>query len=124
MAGPTILLVDDEPLVRQFVGLLLKNAGYHVLEAGGPAEALMAFNACDADLLLTDVIMPGMSGTELAAQLKRDRPDLPVLFISGYCQDFAGDMQGHLCIQKPFHPQTLLAQVRAALVPPRLETRP
>jgi PAS domain S-box-containing protein len=84
--GQRILVVEDEDGVRDIVCRILKKAGYDVRASGDPQEALkmcLDFNL-HVDALLSDVIMPGMSGTQLAAELRRTRPGLPVLFMSGY----------------------------------------
>jgi PAS domain S-box-containing protein len=84
--GQRILVVEDEDGVRDIVGRILKKAGYDVHASGDPQEALkMCLDGnLHVDALLSDVIMPGMSGTQLAAELRRTRPGLPVLFMSGY----------------------------------------
>src|SRR6266540_5639138 len=87
----TILLVEDEAPVRAVTRQLLERNGYTVLEASdGPAALALVDGAAVSrhiDLLLTDVIMPGMSGRELADKLKARRPNLGVLFMSGYTDD-------------------------------------
>jgi PAS domain S-box-containing protein len=85
-AGESVLLVEDEDAVREVVLRILTRSGYRVREVGSPLEALRIF-ANDAehfDVLLTDIVMPGMSGTQLASRLREMRPSLPVLFMSGY----------------------------------------
>jgi signal transduction histidine kinase len=118
----TVLLVEDEPGVRSFVGIVLGRFGYHVIEAATAEAALTLLEhiARPIHLLLTDVILPGMSGRELAVQLGRDRPHLGVLFMSGY-SDFGSqaaqsplDPGVHL-IEKPFTAQALLVKVREVL---------
>ena len=79
-----ILLVEDDDLVRAFALRLLRNKGYEVLETGNPEEALEIARGEQFDLLVSDVVMPGMSGVELAEELGRERPGLRVLFLSGY----------------------------------------
>ncbi|BCY10593.1 hypothetical protein L3i22_056810 [Actinoplanes sp. L3-i22] len=115
--GRRILVVEDEEQVRDIVCRLLRKAGYQVFSAPHPAEALrMCRNDGLAfDVLLTDVIMPGMSGTQLAAELRADRPGLPVLFMSGYTsgpapggQELPADAP---LIRKPFESKTLLDEV-------------
>lgn len=81
LATRTVLLVDDEQDVRNVLALLLRRAGYCVLEAAGPGEALRL--AGEADLLLTDLTLREGSGTDLAERLTAERPGLPVLFMSG-----------------------------------------
>jgi hypothetical protein len=87
--GETVLLVEDDPDVRELVGLMLRGSGYLSTVASSPAAALdlLARDAVAPDLLLTDVVMPGMTGIELAERLRRTRPALPVLLISGHTAD-------------------------------------
>ena len=118
----TILVVEDEPAVRVLTRSVLERAGYRVIEAANGAEGLRAWNDWNGriDLALTDVVMPeGMSGRELAEQLQALRPDLRVIFMSGYSTDFAGrelalkDHQSFL--QKPATPKEMLEAVRRSL---------
>ncbi|MEU4160556.1 PAS domain S-box protein [Actinoplanes sp. NPDC026670] len=115
--GRRILVVEDEEAVRDIVRRLLSKAGYQVFAAPHPAEALRMCHedALEFDVLLSDVIMPGMSGTQLAAELRRDRPDLPVLFMSGYTSGPAPGGQelptDAPLIRKPFEKQTLLTEL-------------
>jgi PAS domain S-box-containing protein len=118
----TVLLVEDEPSVRDLAYRLLKQQGYRVLEAAHGEEALRLAQETAEEkihLLLTDVVLPQMSGKELADQLKISRPDLKVLFTSGYT-DFAVLHHGVLnsgthFLQKPFSLKTLSQKVREAL---------
>ena len=86
---PTVLVVDDDLAVRRVACKALRRAGYRVVEAGTGAEALEVSRARDGgiDLLLTDVVMPGMNGRELSERLHAEYPDLPVLFMSAYAED-------------------------------------
>jgi signal transduction histidine kinase/ActR/RegA family two-component response regulator len=118
----TVLLVEDEPSVRDLANRLLKQQGYRVLEAANGEEALRLAQETAGErihLLLTDVVLPQMSGKELADQLKTFRPDLKVLYTSGYT-DFAVVHHGVLnsgthFLQKPFSLKTLSQKVREAL---------
>jgi CheY-like chemotaxis protein len=117
----TVLLVEDEELVRMMLVEVLKSAGYIVLDArhGADALALSAKYEEPIDLLVTDVTMPGFSGVELARRLGEARPTLRVLFISGY-SDLEASQWGKLnqpvqFLQKPFHPDAFLAKVRQVL---------
>jgi two-component system, cell cycle sensor histidine kinase and response regulator CckA len=117
----TILLVEDETSLRKLARTTLENAGYRVLEAPDAPHAIeISANASSSvDLLLTDVIMPGMSGGDLAKKLSRERPQMPVLFMSGYT-DGAIEMQGNLkpglvVLRKPFTRDTLLRTVEDAM---------
>jgi PAS domain S-box-containing protein len=117
----TILVVEDEEALRELTACVLEESGYKVLEAAGIAEALAIAgqNETRVDLLLTDVVMPGMSGTELAKRLVGMRPDLRVLYMSGYADDVivnrGGPDQGVELIQKPFTRRTLLTRIRKML---------
>ena len=117
----TILLVDDTDMVRRLARDVLSGAGYHVLEAGGADEAMqVAGNQPDPiHLLVTDVVMPGRNGIELADRLRTTHGELPVLYISGYT-DMAIVRDGLLSqdvafLQKPFTPDDLLRKVRQVL---------
>jgi len=119
----TILVVEDEAPVRAVTRQLLERNGYTVLEAPDGAAALALVDGAAGgrhiDLLLTDVIMPGMSGRELAAQLNARRPNLRVLFMSGYTDDAVvrhGMLEPGLAyLEKPFRPMALLRKVRSVL---------
>jgi PAS domain S-box-containing protein len=117
----TILLVEDQDEVRAVTRAVLSRHGYTVLEANGGEGALQIALDHDVsiDLLLTDVIMPGMSGGDLARRILADRPRLPVLFASGYTDDAImhhGVLEsGVFFIQKPFTPESLLRKAREVL---------
>jgi PAS domain S-box-containing protein len=118
--GETVLLVEDEEGVRKFIRAMLERQGYRVLEAGDSDAALrIAADESQAlDMLLTDVIMPKENGPEMAAKVAELRPELPVLYMSGYTdrairlQDQIG---GANFIQKPFTPAALGAKIREML---------
>jgi PAS domain S-box-containing protein len=120
-AGERVLLVEDAEPVRTLVTRLLEDAGYQVIAAGGGAEALARPELAggDVDLLLTDVVMPEMSGRELADRVRERLRDLPVLYMSGYAGDVLrrhGVMTtGSGYVEKPFEARTLLLAVRRAL---------
>lgn len=117
----TILLVEDEPSVRMLVRDELRKLGYRVVEAKNGVEAclLATQQAGPFQLLLTDVVMPGMGGRELAQHLSVIKPDLRTLFISGYMDDIgimAGQEEGTSSfLQKPFTPEVLARAVRNLL---------
>jgi PAS domain S-box-containing protein len=123
-AAGTILLVEDEELVRRTAVRMLESLGYHVLAAAAPADALALAREPSRriDLLLTDVVMPGMKGPELARQLATLRPGLRVLFMSGYTANAAltrGGADGaDGFLQKPFTRADLSARVAEALGTP------
>ncbi|MFL6210579.1 MAG: GAF domain-containing protein [Pyrinomonadaceae bacterium] len=117
----SILLVEDEQMVRQFTRNVLEMLGYTVLEAanGDEAVSLSKAHKCKLDLLLTDVVMPGMSARQLAAQVKVSHPEMAVLYMSGYTDDAIvhhGVLeQGTEFLEKPFTPDGLACKVRAVL---------
>ena len=117
----TILVVEDEPSVRTLVRDELRKLGYRVVEAKNGVEAclLATQQAGSLQLLLTDVVMPGMGGRELAQHLSVIKPDLRTLFISGYMDDvgiMAGQEEGTSSfLQKPFTPEVLARAVRNLL---------
>ncbi|CAN5172889.1 hypothetical protein BH24GEM2_BH24GEM2_11070 [soil metagenome] len=124
----TILLVEDEEQVRRFAGRVLRRMGYTVREASGGEEALRLLGGEDAppDLLLTDLVMPGMSGRELAEAMTGQHPSIPVLYMSGYTEDAVVQRgvreESVEFIQKPFSPDDLARRVREVLDRP--ESRP
>ena len=113
----TILLVEDEPFVRSFVGSVLRRTGYTVLEAGVPAEAIRLFESHDGpvDLVVTDVVMPDMQGPALVARLTELKSSLRVLYMSAYTSDSAPVTLSGAFIQKPFTPAALAQRVRHLL---------
>jgi two-component system cell cycle sensor histidine kinase/response regulator CckA len=117
----TILLVEDEVIVRDLVRSVLQATGYTVLEAANGEQALRLTNEHHGPihLLLADVVLPGMSGIEVAERLNSMRRGLHVLYMSGYAQDtierYGVPVRECVFLQKPFTPTTLLRQVRAAL---------
>src|ERR1017187_7543140 len=120
----TILLAEDEPSLRQLMARVLRTQGYTVLEAadGHEALALAQANGAKIQLLLTDVIMPGLSGKTLAEWLGQVNPAVRVLFISGYINNNAVrdamSKPGTFFLQKPFNPLNLTKKVREAIEAP------
>jgi signal transduction histidine kinase len=119
--GETVLVVEDEPVVRQLTRVALEDSGYKVMEAEDGAEALdlLARTNGQVDLVLSDVVMPRMGGKALDEALRSHRPDLPLLFMSGYPGQEVAE-RGLLdplasFIQKPFSPQELVLKVRGLL---------
>jgi len=117
----TLLLVEDEEMVRQLVARILRDLGYEVFETSSGDEALAFSDSLDReiDLLVTDVVMPGMSGSELAKVLTERRPTTRVLFMSGYTDEAIvhhGVLDGVAeFIGKPFTPQELAHKIRGVL---------
>ncbi len=119
--GETVLLVEDEGAVRDLVATALQDRGYTLLTAADAEEALELdrIHAGPIDLLITDVVMRGMRGPELARRIRERRPELPVLFMSGYPDDalnVGGDLDsGTAFLQKPFRVRALGAKVAEVL---------
>ncbi len=115
----TVLVVEDEDALRDVVRRILSRNGYVVLAcANGPeAIALVESHTGVIDLLLTDVIMPQMLGTEVATRIQEFRPGLPVLYMSGYARPVLGPTLGEetVLLEKPFSEQLLLIKVRGVL---------
>jgi two-component system cell cycle sensor histidine kinase/response regulator CckA len=119
--GETLLVVEDEAPLRDVAGRILSGAGYHVLTADGGVRALelAALHEGRIDLLLSDVVMPGMLGKELAERLVHARPDTRVLYMSGYAQPVLASQgtlePGVALLEKPFTAGDLLTAVRRRL---------
>jgi two-component system cell cycle sensor histidine kinase/response regulator CckA len=126
----TILYVEDEAFVHEVTAEVLRAAGYQVLPAKNAAEAGDIFQEyrLDVDLLLTDVILPGETGRELAAKLRRTTPRLKVLYVTGYTELMAVRLAANEdCLAKPFSTDALLERVRRMMdskeCPSRRESR-
>jgi two-component system cell cycle sensor histidine kinase/response regulator CckA len=119
--GGTILVVEDEPALARVITRIAAKAGYHVLAAADGAEALKLYTEHGCDLLLTDVIMPEMSGPRLTELLHEQNPDLPVVYMSGYSNGLLGET--HVLdddiafIEKPFTACDLLHKIASAKHP-------
>jgi two-component system cell cycle sensor histidine kinase/response regulator CckA len=116
----TILVVEDAEAIRRMVCAMLDQQGYRCLEACDGVDALRLLDetAAPVHLVLTDVIMPKMTGAELGRHLVHLRPDLPIVFMSGYCDDPVVrnfERIPPLFLSKPFTANTLLEKVRQAL---------
>jgi CheY-like chemotaxis protein len=117
----TILLVEDNPSVRRIAHRVLLDLGYRVHEAPDAAAALAVIDRGEpVDLLFTDIIMPGgLTGPALAAEVRKRRPDLPVVFTSGYAGSAMtngnGAMPAGSVLTKPYRRQDLAARIRDAL---------
>ena len=117
----TILLVEDNEQLRKMVALILRECGYTVLEAADPQEALLQSERHEEaiHLLLTDLVMPGSNGREVATRIKAARPLIKIIFMSGYSAPFMADRglldPGVTYIQKPFSPESLATRVREVL---------
>jgi hypothetical protein len=116
--GETVLVVEDEPVVRGVILEMLHDQGYRTLEAvDGPSGLRLLRQDERIDLLVTDVGLPGMNGRQLADQARETRPDLKILFITGYAESVAmseGFLQsGMEMITKPFELDNLARRIRA-----------
>jgi PAS domain S-box-containing protein len=118
----TVLLVEDDEMVRNYMRVALSSGGYTLLEAADGEEAIVLLQGSDRriDLVITDVIMPKMGGKDLSDWLAANRPDVKVLFVSGYVDNELLREhrlgRGEAYLQKPFTPETLLRTVRKALM--------
>ena len=119
----TVLLVEDSDLVRDVVALMLESDDLTVLQASGGEEALALARRGDAPiaLLLTDIVMPEVSGLELADRLEGERPDMRILFMTGYAEEVVADVgilgEHRECIGKPFTQEQITKRVRKLLSP-------
>jgi DNA-binding NtrC family response regulator len=117
----TILVAEDKPLVRRILRKALDAAGYTVIEAGNGDEALALAASHDGpiDLLLTDVVMPGIGGYDLSLRLSSVRPQIRTIFMSGHPPGSLArelvDSSGWPCLQKPFSFETLSRAMRSVL---------
>jgi two-component system cell cycle sensor histidine kinase/response regulator CckA len=116
----TVLVVDDAEDIRKMICTMLLQLGYRVLEAADGSDALRTLEtrSDSVHLVVTDLMMPQMGGTELAERLSRIRPELPVLFMSGYSDNpvvRGVESAGSLFLAKPFTTSTLAEKVRLAL---------
>jgi len=114
----SVLVIDDDPDVRNFIAASLEEQGYKVSEASDGREGLAAIERAAPDLVIIDFIMPGMTGAEVARKIRSCQPDQPILFVSGYSETeavkrIAPDAP---LLAKPFRAEALQKAVRAALV--------
>jgi CheY-like chemotaxis protein len=111
----TVLVVDDQDIVRDVIKIALEGAGYAVLETASPQAAIELARGSDAiDLLVTDVVMPEMDAFELAQRITQEKPNVRVLYTSGYTDAGA---EGHF-IKKPFTPSQIVEMVGVVLSSP------
>jgi CheY-like chemotaxis protein len=117
----TVLLVEDDEAFRSLLASVLEERGYRVLSAAHPAEALQLGREHPEtlDCLVTDVVMPGMNGVEMTAKLREERPELKVLFMSGYTDDVLSERGGSASeldfLHKPFGMEEFAGRVRELL---------
>jgi hypothetical protein len=117
----TILLVDDNPGVREVAAELLRGSGYRVIEAESAERALAAAaNDDPIDLMIADIVMKGMRGTELGAAISQTRPSMEILYVSGYPDEYAEEVERQeraRFLQKPFTAPALLTAIGRLLNP-------
>ena len=118
----TVLVVDDDPMVLGFIEAEISQHGYRAILASSAEEALHKAENQRIDLLLTDVMMPGMNGVELAQELIVTNPETKVLFMSGYVAPTVAPRgipeNGYSYVQKPFAPDSLVDTMRSVLNTP------
>lgn len=113
----TILVVEDETALRDFVLELLASRGFEVLSAADGFEAIRILAERPVDLMFTDIVMPGISGFQLAQQAKLMRPALKVLYTTGYAQEEARQTVRHgRLVRKPLRATEILSEIQDALV--------
>jgi PAS domain S-box-containing protein len=113
----SVVVVEDNERLRQAATALLIRRGLQVVAVADGAEALALLRAGqDADVLLTDVVMPGLTGPQLARELEHVRPGLPIVFMTGYSDDAALSAESAICISKPFSESTLLDALERAVI--------
>lgn len=112
-ARPRLLVVEDEPLVRELIVLELEDAGYDVVEAeDGPTALRLLADDADIALLFTDIRLPGgMTGWDIAEQARGLRPDLPVIYCTGYSSDALRLVPGAEFMKKPYRPAAVVAAI-------------
>lgn len=118
--GATVLVVEDQEQVLRVTERALARSGFTVLATGSPEEALTLLNAGESvDVLLSDVVMPKVSGLELARRARQLRPNLKIVFMSGYSGgpliEQLRELGGVTTLEKPFRPSDLVARVRQVL---------
>jgi CheY-like chemotaxis protein len=110
-----ILLVEDDPHVREVAAFMIEDFGYRVVEAEDGAAALRALGSVEVDAIVTDITMPGISGYELAQRVRQTFPAIPIICVTGYS---AVEHQAMLCdhfLRKPFLPADLQKAIKTVL---------
>jgi CheY-like chemotaxis protein len=122
MTAPKILIIDDEPMIRHMVARLLHRAGYPTVSAANGRQGFLCFCRDRPELVITDLIMPEREGIETIRQIRRERPDLPIIAMSGSTNsggaDFlamAQELGATEILRKPFEPLDLLDCVTRCL---------
>lgn len=119
-----VLVVEDDPLIREFVVEALREDGFHVIHAATGEEALAWCHRRAADVLITDIRLPGrVDGWEIAERCREHHPDLSVIYATGFSPVPPRPVAGSTLLQKPFHPQAIVEAVRQVIEPPTHEDR-
>lgn len=109
----SVLLVEDDPLIREFIVEALRDAGYHVIHASTGEEALAWCKRHAADVLVTDIRLPGeVDGWQIAELCRESNPELPVIYASGFSPATPRPVPGSRTLKKPFHPDEVVRMVR------------
>jgi DNA-binding NtrC family response regulator len=110
-----VLIVEDDPLIREFVVEALRDAGHHVVHASNGEEALEWCKRKLAEVLITDIKLPGrIDGWQIAERCPEHHPDLPVIYATGYSPVAPRPQPGSLALQKPYHPDDIVRAVDQA----------
>jgi CheY-like chemotaxis protein len=113
-----ILVVEDDPLVREFVVEALREEGYHVIHAASGEEALAWCKRRVAELLITDIRLPGeVDGWQIAERCREHHPELPVIYATGFSPVAPRPVPGSLLLQKPYHPADIVQAVKEVTTP-------
>lgn len=108
-----VLVVEDDPLIREFVVEALREAGYHVVHASTGEEAMAWCRRQFADVLVTDIMLPGkIDGWQIAEHCRQHDPELPVIYATGFSPVTARPVPGSRSLQKPYHPDEIVRAVR------------
>ena len=114
-----ILVVEDDPLIREFVVEALREEGFDVIHAKDGEEALAWCGRRAADVLVTDIRLPGkVDGWQIAERCREHHPELAVIYATGFSPVEPRPVAGSLLLQKPFHPQEIVRAVRQAIAGP------
>jgi DNA-binding NtrC family response regulator len=120
MMQASVLIVDDEPLVRRTLSEWMRRMNFHVFEAEGGRQAMEVIRTGEPDIVISDVVMPGMDGLQLLTEAKAVKADIPFLMISGYpSRSTAVDIMNHGAsdyLPKPFTPEELTRRVNRTLL--------
>lgn len=116
-----VLVVEDDPLIREFVVEALREVGFHVIHAANGEQALAWCGRRAADVLVTDIKLPGnVDGWQIAERCREHNPDLPVIYATGFSPVSPRPVPGSLMLQKPFHPEQIVQAVREMTQRPRI----